>query len=486
MICIPEAFKPILDGERSQFLYYGGRVGGKTKNTANIAVLLMLQHPNTDVIVARASYGSMADSSYEEFEHAIKDMGDEYYNLFYFKRSPLRIERKDGSGKIYFLGYGGSNMSRTKSLSPKHPVICVVCEETQELREKRNLDEALASFRRHYANGCRQIIMGNPPPQESHWFNIFVTHCSLDTDWFVKRVTYMDILDFINDYDLREIIKTKINDPDYYNWFYCGSTYAGLSSVYPMFRESRHVITALEFDRLRAKHSIKVVACMIGADGAVNRDTTAFCPLMLISVDGKPNGQAVVGPLFIHNPKEDGVLGYHQLVQDHVSRWLEELCLRYGMGSPNELRRNPGAPGIPIYMRIDSAAPDLVQECKFFFGDRVDVRPVNKKGIMEMVGITQSAISNDNIVVLDYGGHMSYVKNLWVKDEKNKLVEQLQMLIWNDRQNGYDPIVPNDISDAFTYGTISWYGNQENIQYFNILKSHSVTNALIRDIIQSK
>ena len=481
MICIPEAFRPILEGESDQILLYGGRVGGKSKNTAIIAVLLMLENPGTDIIVARASYGSMADSSYEEFDQALRSMGEDIYDLFVFKRSPLRIERKDGSGKIYFLGYGGANMSRTKSISPKHPVICVICEETQELREKRNLDEALASFRRHYGKGVRQIVMGNPPPQEAHWFNQFILKCSLDKDWFTQRVTYLDILDFINDYDLREIIKAKVNDNDFYNWFYMGESGSGLTSVYPMFRESRHCITALEFDRLRNKYPLRVMACMIGGDGAVNRDSTAFVPLLLLN-----NGQAVVAPIFYHNPKEDGVMSYHQLAQDHISRWLDELCRRYGLGSPREIREHPEAPRVPIFMRIDSAAPDLIMECKFFFGDRVDIRPVQKKGIMEMVGITQSAISNDNIVVLDYGGYFSYVKNLWVKKDKNILVEQLQMLIWNEKQNGYDPIVPNDISDAFTYGVISWYGNQENIQYFNLLKANNMPNMLLRDIMENK
>ena len=80
------------------------------------------------------------------------------------------------------------------------------------------------------------------------------------------------------------------------------------------------------------------------------------------------------------------------------------------------------------------------------------------------------------MVILDYGGHTSYVRNAWVRREKDVLVEQIEMLIWNEKQNGYDPIVPNDACDAFTYGVISWYGNQENIKYFNILKTRNIPN----------
>lgn len=479
MINIPVAFKDILDDKINDYLYYGGRVGGKTKNTALASVILMLQHPYSDIIVARASYGSMELSSYSEFEQAIEEMGEGVRNLFRFKKSPLRIERRDGSGIIYFLGYGGANMSRTKSIHPKHKLIAVICEETQELRERRNLDEALASFRRNYGENVKQIIMGNPPPQDAHWFNRYIVEKKQDKDWLVKRVTYLDILNLINDFDLKEIIKEKVRNPDYYSWFYLGESGSGISSVYPMFREDKHLITTLQFDRARQTHPLRVVGAVLGGDGAVNRDCTAFVPLLLLN-----NGQAVKAPVFYHNPKDDGVIGYHQLVQDHLLRWLEELCRRYNLVGVKEFREHPNANPLPIYMFIDSAAPDLIQECKFFFGDRVSVHPVKKRGIMEMVGITQSAIANDNIVCIDYGGYMSYVKNRWIQTDKDILVEQLESLVWNDKQTGYDPIIPNDVSDAFTYAVISWYGNQDNIQFFNRLKAQAIPNMLLRDIIE--
>ena len=75
MIAIPEAYREVLETDRNQILLYGGRLGGKSQNTATIAVLTMLMNPRSDVIVARASYGSMADSSYAEFEAAIRNMG---------------------------------------------------------------------------------------------------------------------------------------------------------------------------------------------------------------------------------------------------------------------------------------------------------------------------------------------------------------------------------------------------------------------------
>ena len=140
----------------------------------------------------------------------------------------------------------------------------------------------------------------------------------------------------------------------------------------------------------------------------------------------------------------------------------------------------------PIWMRIDSAAPDLIQECRFFFGDRIDVQAIKKASVMEMVATTQSALANDNVVIIDYGGYFSYQQNRFIRKEMNLLAEQISTLIWNEKQTNYDPIIPNDVCDAFTYGNYFWYSNMENIQYFNILKLNKMSNELIYDILNKK
>lgn len=480
-IQLPLAFKEIIESEKNEIVLYGGRLGGKSNGTAKVAILTMLANPYYDVIVARVSYGSMADSSYSELRNAIEEMGDDIIDEFELKKSPLRIARKGNAGDIYFIGYGGSNTSRTKSIRTKHKIKVVILEETQELKSRRNLDEALASFRRHFGDRVKVFILGNPPPQEAHWFNRYIAEKQFDFDTLVKRVTYLDILPFINDYDLREIVKLKYTDPDYYKWFYLGETTGGFGSVYPMFRKEKHVISMQQWERIRESGKIRVVGLVIGGDGAVNRDSTAFVPILLLS-----NGQSAVAPIFYHNPQDDGVIGYHQLVQDHLTRWLDEICQRFRLGTAQELRMHPYMKQVPIWMRIDSASPDLIQECRFFLGDRCSIAPIKKKHVFEMVGVCQSTIANNNMVIIDYGGYYSYVKNRFIKKNVNLLEEQLSMLIWNERQDNYDPVVPNDVCDAWTYGNFFWYSNQENIQYFNIVKMNNGKNILISDILKNK
>lgn len=476
---MPLAFKEIFESDKHYFWLDGGRLGGKTNNTAKVAILSQLANPYTDIVVARVSYGSLADSSYAELEAAIEDMHQD--DEFTLKKSPLRIVRRHNAGTIYFMGYGGSNTSRTKSIRTKHKISIVILEETQELKSKENLDQALASFRRHFGDDVKVFILGNPPPQEAHWFNIERKKLLNDPDWLVKRLTWRDILPFINDFDLKEIIKTYATDPEYAKWFYDGDTTGGFGSVYPMFKQEKYVISMAEWEYVRKRGNLRVLACLIGGDGAVNRDCTAFTAWMLLN-----NGQCVLAPIFYHNPKDDGVLSTHFLVQQHVTRWFDEICKMFGLGTRQELMLHPKAKQIPIWMRIDCAATDLVQECKFFFGYRASVGPFTKPTIPQMVAPVQNAILNNNLIIIDYGGYKSYVKDKWIKADTNLLALQWNMLIWNEKQDGYDPSVPNDVSDAATYIINFWYENTENIQWFNILRYNAIPNLLIRDILKQK
>ena len=102
-----------------------------------------------------------------------------------------------------------------------------------------------------------------------------------------------------------------------------------------------------------------------------------------------------------------------------------------------------------------------------------------------MVGVCQSALMNDNIIIIDYGGYYNYIQNKFVPTHTNILQEQLESLIWNDTQTKYEDSIPNDISDSWTYGVNFWYSNQENIQYFNLLKVNNIQNSLISDILKT-
>lgn len=472
---------PLFSPDYLNYILKGGRDSGKTKTADILVGLTTGQNTKEDIVIARASYGSIGDSVYNEVCEVL-DSIDAFEGKFDYRKSPLRIQRKNckNGSTIYFMGVGGST-ERTKGFKPKNPVGLLIIEEAQELKSKEHLDQTLASLRRRFGEHCKVIIIFNPPAQELHWINVWAKQMQNDKDWCVIHSTWEDISEFLSDRDIKEILKCKYENPDYYNYIYGGIPTGKLGAVFPMFRKDLHVITAQQYEMARERANLRVVACVIGGDGAVNNDCTAFVAWMILN-----NGQAVAAPIFYHNPKEDGSFGYHQLVQDHVTRWFDDICNRFRLGTRQEILLHPNMQVVPIWIRIDSAAPDLVKECQFFLSGRASVGPVKKGTIPEMVATMQSAICNDNLIIIDYGGYYDYVKNKWIKKETNLLAEQLSNLIWNEKQDNYDSIVPNDVSDAGTYGGIHWYGNQENIQYFNILKMKNLQVRKIRDILNGK
>ena len=476
---VAEVFEPLFTSNILNFILPGGRVSGKSKTTEILVGITTAIKPNEDIVIARASYGSIADSVYNETVEVIESI-PAFEDKFIFRKSPLRIVRKSTSSTIYFMGIGGST-DRTKGFKPKHEVGLVVLEETQELKSREHLDQTMASLRRRFGDDCKVVIVFNPPAQSLHWINLWTNEKKTDDDYCVIHSTYEDILPFLSDRDVKEIRKYMYENKTYYDYIYGGIPTGVMGSVYPMFNKDRHVLTPQEFDRILERSNIRVVGCIIGGDGAVTHDCTAFVPQILLS-----NGQTVIGPIFYHNPLTDGVIGFHQLVQNNLTRWFDELCRRFHLGTTQEKREHPTAQLLPIWIRIDSASPDLIQECRFFIGDRCQIGPIKKASVMEMVATVQSSIANDNVYVIDYGGYYDYQCNRWVQKDTNLLVEQIMMLIWNEQQTNYDPIVPNDVCDAFTYGDFFWYSNQENIQYFNILKLNNMQNIKIYDILNNR
>lgn len=453
---MPKNWQPIIENieshEKPYILIPTGRVSGKTKNSILVACLLMLQFPYSDIVVTRSSYGSMADSSYAEFQTAIDELPIELAKQFTFWKSPLRIERINNSGTIYFIGSGGSNKDRTKGLHTKHPVKVVIVEETQEFKDQESYDQFMASVRRNFGENVVVIVLGNPPAIEAHWFNQFVVKKEKDRDWLVARMTWEDIVPFLNDYDIKEILKCKFLEPDYYNWLYGGIPTGGLGQVYPMFRKDIHLIPYAERSNSKLLQDFRIVGVIVGCDGAVNKDSTVFVPRFIMS-----NGQSVAGKIFYHNPKKGGVKGSFPLVENEGKRWFADLIHENNLDNHYNYMAS-----IPIIFVVDSAATELIQALRYYFGNRATVFAIKKGTIIQMVDTVQSAIGKNVVAVYDYGGYYDYTNNKWIQCD-NILAYQYRSLIWNEKQTGYDPIIENDATDADTYGIYFYYKQVENI-----------------------
>jgi len=458
-IQIAECFESLFTSEKLNHILKGGRISGKSKTAYILGGTTAGQFPDFDIIITRASYGSIGDSSYNEMCEVFDEI-DAFKGLFKYRTSPYRIVRNCDSKHpqtIYFMGAGGS-LDRTKGFKPKNPVCLLIIEEAQELKTKEHLDQLMATLRRRFGENCRIVVCFNPPNQSLHWINVWAAQMEHDKDWNVIHNSWEDISMFLSDRDITEILKCKYDNEDYYNYMYLGLPTGKMGLCFPMFRKDLHLVNYENRSSSKILSDFRIVGCIIGVDAAVNHDSTAFSPLLIMS-----NGQCAVGKVFYHNPLDNGVKGSFQLVENEVSRWFKELRQENQLDNPYDYMQS-----VPIAFVVDSAATDMVQALQYYFSNRAMVYAVKKGTIPQMVGTVQNAIGKNIVTIYDYGGYYNYTQNKWVKCE-NVLAYQIQTLKWNDRETGYDNIIPNDVSDSFTYAIWYYYKNTENLVWLDAI-----------------
>jgi PBSX family phage terminase large subunit len=450
-INVAKPFKPVLDLKHRFVLIRGGRASGKTIFAGQLLVMLSTAYPKKDIVVARDSFSDLRDSSHQTLQSLIEEYG--LSNEFIIRFNPLRITNKRTKSNIYFMGIGGSDKHRTKSFMPQNnSLIAVLFEELQQIKDQENLEQAHASFRRFLDVEHGVFIhLYNPEPQNAHWVNVMWNLKVHDPDWLCIRTNYLDVANFLNDVDLKEILKMKLLDEQRYKWLYLGETGGGFGSVYPQFKRDKHFIKFDEAKKKFAGH--RIMGVIVGVDGAVTHDATVLTPMVIFQ-----NGQTAIVDIFYHDPLVSGQKSSAELIP-YLKLWMEDISKKYAL---NELN-------VPILFKVDSAAPDLRRQLAYFFGNRCQVESYNKPSILEMVAVVQSTISQNVIYVVDYEGTKDYVLNKFVKRD-NPLAEQLENLIWNEKQNGYDSIVPNDATDAFTYAVNTYFKNPDNLHWIANVK----------------
>jgi len=460
VIQTPQRYQLIFEKNSGNVIIESGRDAGKTKVGAQKVVLTMLANPNHDVIICRDSYSDLESSDYAEIIDFISECGLE--SDFIYSKMPLKIKRKDGRGIIYFVGIGGADFHRTKSLKTKHKVCLVLFDELQQTRNRENLEQAQASFRRLLDPNCWMMLyLFNPPAQKSHWVNIWSNLKKTDVDYTVIHSSYLDVLPFLNDVDLKEILKDKLFNRKHYDWFYMGEASGGFGSVYPMFNINKHLIPEVLIAS-KGKYKFlnqRIVGMVIGVDSAVTNDSTVMCPIAIFE-----NGQTAVLNIFYHDPIVSGSVSSAQIVEKYASIWFGMLRKAHNLDDPQAV--------VPIVFAVDSAAPEMVKALQYHFSNRATIYSYKKPTIMQMVDIVQSVIAKNMSFIIDFKGYRDFVRNVFVPTRfgEHPLARQLDMLIWNERQTGYDPSIPNDASDAYTYGICFWFKNPENLHWLDVVK----------------
>ena len=440
-------FQPVWTTDRNFVILKSGRDGGKTTIARDYAMVKSNEFRGRDIIVARDSYSDLADSLYASMLNYIAK--HKLNKLYVAKQDPLRIKNMKTGNNIYFVGIGGADKSRTKGLETEHKVEVIIFDELQQVRDQENLEQATASFRRLMTPTAKIFYLFNPPRQKAHWVNVWAKLKESDPDYLVIKSSWQDMIHYLNDIDIKEILKMEVIDKDEYDWLYMGKSVGGLGSVYPQFKPDKHLLT---YEQAQRKfHNHRIISLIIGGDNAVSRDATCLCPIAIFD-----NGQCCVLDLFYHDPKTSGDKSVSELVP-YMVQWLKELEKKYGLNDYGQ---------VPIAFVIDGSVIgiELAKQLRFVLNDRYDIIRYSEKKVVEMASNLKSVFARNMLDIIDFGGHNNYILKRWEK-RYNVLAEQLESLIWNDKGTGFDPIIPNDASDALTYGANAIFKNPFNLYY---------------------
>ena len=223
----------------------------------------------------------------------------------------------------------------------------------------------------------------------------------------------------------------------------------------------------------RSKHR-RVVALIIGCDGAVDRDCTSFVTCALTE-----DGDFWVSSrdLFHYDPNKDGVLASWPMCDPDGPAW-KWFYGWDGIGVHNQgiVEKYLGFDNltVPIFMFYDSAAPELGESLRFHFGSRCRlVAPVSKGTIVGMVDCVRGVLAKKRVHFIMDNGYWDFDSRkalpTWVNGHFHPPYDQMKILRMDDTGLSYDDTIPNDDSDALTYAVWSWFKNPANIAFGNFV-----------------
>lgn len=216
-------YTKIFNKEKHRVLLKSGRTAGKSTSIYQLIVTRFYEYPNLDIIVCRSYSGDLQKSL---FSGILKYLRLEGLDVYVDTRTrPLKIINRLGTNVIHFEGIGGADLERSKGLEPTNKVSLIVVDETQQLSKQENLDQAIATFRRHLDEETYQIVLAfNPKRQNSHWLNEYFRTREGAKDWLTVHSTYRDIAKKLTDFDKKEIREEMVYNPSNYRYLYLGET----------------------------------------------------------------------------------------------------------------------------------------------------------------------------------------------------------------------------------------------------------------------
>ena len=440
---ILENYLPLFDSQVHDIIANTPRVSAKSTHAAQMAAHLVThtcKNTPRDIIVFRANANSLEGSVMQETEEKLADLGA----VFEVHKGPMRIETNGCN--IYFLGVSGHDRSRVRGFKPKNKLIAIIGDECQQISSLENLKHALSTFRRYIDERApyKILLCGNPHELKGHWWNVYAAgvrgrYSSISCTWkdlakngLLGRAVIEDIL-----------LEKEIN-PALYRFMYEGDISELSGGAYASFNRARHLISperAAEMTR-----GERIEAILWGGDGAIMNDATALVPLAIMS-----SGRAFALERFIYEPQKQGRNLAPSEITELISLYLDDMDAKYGI-----LRDGV----IMSTFAIDCAAADLIAQMRYTVSDYHTILAFTNKNVIRNNSVVNNCFARNMLYIVNYGGYKDYSTGRFIECD-DPLAEQLESVVW--KNNRLDPAVPNDITDALTYGACMYYENPENL-----------------------
>lgn len=407
----------ILKSNYNKFLRCGGRASAKTYETVCLLIITLLKNPTKDAMVIRKTNASLDKSVCEAIRKALKMFGLEY--LFIENKTEHTFTNRQTGQVIYCTG---CEEEYIKAKESRNGLCFIWVEEVQQLKNEKELRDALSTALRFADEETKIILTGNSRPERTHWINVFKEKQKTTGEFELVDTTYLDILDKLPKPIIDEINNLKEFEPELYNTIYLGKLGASHTAIYNKFDYDKDVVDNLDVDNPNDYYFF------VGVDYG-DADATTFC----LTAISKQLNEVLVLDLYYH--KNNISKG-----QKDINDYKEDLFLF--------LKKAYDKYNQSLYVNIDSAALAFYKIVKkeqaikrFTF---CNIHKTNKKKVINKNGGIESRILLTKLLL---GANA-----LKINSDCKELIEVLELAEYDSNGKRKDDGTFNiDILDSFEY-----------------------------------
>ena len=437
--------------DKKRIILYSPRISGKSKAVSQLLGYMCIKYPGRDMLVARANYNALGDSLFQEILEIQDELGLD--GFFKEHKAPLEMTSLLGN-HIMFKGVGGADKSRTRGIKTRKQkgqeqggnLVLVFIDECQQLKDELTLKHVIATLMRNLdpTIDSKIILAGNPHEVKGHWWNTYCRRMRNAEQYEFIDATYQDIQMYLTEDTLEEIELERKMNPAQYKFMYLGSLDELQGGAYGQFKAERHMLTEKQVNDMFPGERIHYV--IFGTDGAITHDSTCICPIAVLS-----SGRALVLERFFYDPLASGqVLSTVQLLE-LIKEYLKYIENKYQFTKQYCQK----------IFAVDCASADLIAQLRYELSHEYIIKSFSDKAIVRNNNVVNNAFAKNVLYIKDFNGQYLWHNKLTMKDDPLK--EQLESVVWKDYK--LDPLIPNDCTDALTYGVNYYFSNPDNLAF---------------------